>query len=262
MRQQHGYTFVELSVVMFVVAIVAGGVFVAQSLVRSAHLNRVLSEYDSYLKALSEFHEKFLAYPGDMNNATSMWGVDPGGCPNTPSNTVVKIPTCNGNGNGKIGDSTTGGVLSDSREWFRAWQHMGNAGFIDHRYTGTPGSGGVEEVVAPYNAPESGTHGVGWTLHYYQLTANAALWADQYGHLMSVGMITPASRAISPFLTPSEARAVDAKVDDGRPGRGFIRAWRTSVLPNCTITDTTQDNQAYATSGNTNACSLVFVTGY
>lgn len=260
--RRSGYTLLELSVVISVIGIVAGGIFVAQSLVRSSYLNRVLSEYDSYVKAYAEFHEKFLAYPGDMNNAVAMWGLDPNGCVWPNSNNVPKIPTCNGNGDGKIGDSSTAGALSNSLEWFRAWQHLGNAGFIDNKFTGVPGSGGVAEARPPFNVPETAEAEAGWTLYFLQLTANGNLWADQYGHVMNLGKFTPGNSTIGPFLTPSEARAVDAKVDDARPGRGFIRAWRTGVLPSCTISDTTQDLQAYNTAGTAKVCSLLFIMGY
>ncbi|NBO19451.1 MAG: type II secretion system protein, partial [Proteobacteria bacterium] len=103
MQKKSGYTLLELSVVLSVIGIVAGGIFVAQALVRASYLNRILSEYDTYVKAYAEFHEKFLAYPGDMNNATTMWGTDPNGCAWPNSNTVPKEATCNGNGDACCG---------------------------------------------------------------------------------------------------------------------------------------------------------------
>lgn len=261
-HRRSGFTLLELSVVVMVFGVVAAGVFVAQSLIRSSHLNRILNDYDSYIKAFSEFHEKFLAYPGDMNNAESMWGTDPGGCPNTPTSTTAKTETCNGNGDGKIGDSTTGGVLSSSREWFRAWQHLGNSGFIPEHFSGTIGPGGVTEATPGVNVPRTSQGGVGWTIYYLQLTANGILWADQYGHMMDVGRAVAGNKTTGAFLTPDEALAVDTKVDDGRPGRGMIRAWRTGVLSGCTTNDVSQNAQTYATTTNAQLCSLVFVTGY
>lgn len=247
--------------VIVVIALLGSGILVAQTLIRTAQLNRILSEYDSYVKAFSEFHEKYLAYPGDMNNAESYWGSD-AACPNTPSNTAPKIATCNGNGDGKVGDSDTSGNLSNSREWFRAWQQMGNANFLADKFTGAPGNGGVAEAAPPFNVPETGENGAGWTLHYLQLQVNGALWADQYSHVIDLGQFAVGNRTITPFLTGSEALALDAKVDDGKPGRGYVRAWRTSVLASCTNNDVSQDAQAYVTTGTARTCSMVFLMPY
>jgi prepilin-type N-terminal cleavage/methylation domain-containing protein len=256
-----GYTLLEMSVVLSIIAVLLGSIFIVQTLVRSSHMQTMLSEYDKYVKAVNEFNTKFLSLPGDMNNAESMWGSDLGGCPNTPANTVPKVATCDGNGDGKIGDSTTGGVLSDPQEWFRAWQHMSNAGFIQSSFTGAQGPGGAAEAVPTLNVPGSALSGAGFTLHYYLRTSDGALWADQYGHVMSVGLFTAGSLTQGPILSPDEALAIDLKIDDGKPGRGLVRAWRTSVLSGCTVSDTTQDAQAYSTVNSARSCSLVFLMG-
>lgn len=259
---QNGYTFLELSVVIMILALVAGGIYVAQAMVRTSHLNRILSEYDTTIKAFSEFHEKYYAYPGDMNNAESFWGSD-AGCPTTAYNIVPKIPTCNGNGDGKIGNSTTGGVSSLSHEWFRAWQHMANAGFLNGQFTGAQGPDGPYHAVPGVNVLGTSIKGAGWTLFYLNnTTSNLALWPDQYGHLLILGAEGNNAMSLQPFISGSEARALDAKIDDGRPGTGYIRAFRTSVLPNCTMNDTSQTAQSYNTSNNSLACSLFFITGY
>jgi prepilin-type N-terminal cleavage/methylation domain-containing protein len=262
-KQTNGFTLLELSVVLVIIGIFAGGIVVVQALVRSSHLTRILSDYDSYVKAISEFQTKFLAYPGDMNNAESMWASD-ASCPNTPTNTVRKIPTCNGNGDGKIGDSTAAGVLSVEREWFRTWQHLAGAGFIQERFTGVPGPAGNADAVAGVNIPEGSINNTGWNIHYLLLTtADTDLWRGKYGHVMNFGEAVSGNRPTRAALTAQEALAIDTKVDDGKPGKGIIRAWRTTVLPNCTVTDTSADAQAYsnATTGG-EVCSLVFVLGF
>ena len=67
--KQTGFTLLELSVVLIIIALVAGGIVVGQSLIRSATLRSVMGEYDHYLKAVQEFQDKYLALPGDMPNA-------------------------------------------------------------------------------------------------------------------------------------------------------------------------------------------------
>jgi len=262
MKKRAAFTLIEMSVVIAIIGITSGGILIAQTLIRSSHLNRMLGEYDTFIKAINEFQEKFLAFPGDMTNAESMWGSDLV-CPYTPTNTTPKLATCNGNGDGKIGDSTTAGVLSNSREWFRAWQQLGGSGFITDQYTGTPGSVNVTDAVPGVNVPSSSLSVAGWTLHNIQMTsADNGLWRDQYGHILDFGMSISGNRTIGAVLTPVEALVVDAKVDDGKPGTGIIRAWRTSVLPGCTTGDTTQALQKYGTSDTSKDCSLFFLLSF
>lgn len=263
MKRSQGFSLVELSVVIVIIGFVAGSIFMAQTLIRSAHLNRMLGEYDSYLKAVSEFQEKYLAYPGDMSTAEDFWGTDPGGCPNTPTNTIQKVATCNGNGDGKIGDSDASAVLSNQREWFRAWQQLADANMIEGRFTGVAGAGGASEAVPLQNVPGSSVTSAGWTLHYYQLIgSNTDYWADQYAHVLDFGIMVNGNRTRGPVFTPSEALALDIKIDDGKPGKGIVRTMRAAVQPNCTLTDTTQDAQTYNSTFTSAACSIMFTVGY
>lgn len=267
-RAENGFTLMEMSIVVIIIGFLLGGIVSAQSLVRSTQLQAMLGEYDSYQKAFGEFQYKFLALPGDMKGSPGftpedMWGSDPGGCP-AASNTLRKIATCNGDSNGTIGDSDTSANLTNTQEWFRAWQQLSNAKFIGTKFTGVAGAGGPQEAVIGQNVPASGITGAGWTLVYYQQLADSLyLWGDQYGHVLTFGAFTAGSFTSTPVLSVSDALAIDLKIDDGLPGKGKVRAWRTSMLPNCTANDTTQAAQHYVpTSSGAQVCSLLFITGF
>jgi len=263
-----GFTLLEMAVVMVIVGLIIGGIFAAQSMIRSSHLQNMLGEYDAHVKAIKEFQDKYLSLPGDMSGnigarPEDMWGADTS-CPATASTATPHIATCNGDGNGSIGTSDFSGNLSDSREWFRAWQHLSNAGFMPTPFSGTPGSGGATEARIGINVPASNVSGAGWTVYFYSLTTtNAFLWGDQYGHVLSLGGFAASDRTLAPVLSPSEALAVDQKIDDGYPGMGIVRAYRTAYLPACTTNDTSQSAQAYNNNGsNSRACSLMFLTRF
>src|SRR5216683_1986793 len=175
-QHRRGFTLLEMSIVLVTIGLIAGGITVGNSFVRSGQIRAMLREYDGYVKAIKEFQDKYQALPGDMNNATSLWGTDPGGCP-AAYNTAAKVATCNGDGNGTIGSSTTAGVLSNSTEWWRAWQHLSDAGFLQGTFTGAQGAGGVKEANLGVNAPASALKGAGWTLNYLLMTSgNSGLW--------------------------------------------------------------------------------------
>ena len=262
-RGQNGFTLLELAIVLLIIALVAGAILGARSVVRTSQLQAMLGEYDAYLKAVKEFQDKFLALPGDMKNAENMWGPDTS-CPNTPSSSTPHIATCNGDGNGTIGTSDTSGNPGNSTEWFRAWQQLSDAGLISATFTGTPGSGGIYEARPGLNVPASAVAGAGWMLYYYsQLATNASLWGDQYGHIMVLGGFTPGSKAQAPVLTATEALSVDQKIDDGNPGLGIVRAYRNQAnCTNDTGTSTTGSpiSQAYISSSSAvPGCSLIFL---
>src|SRR5688500_4541698 len=92
---RQGYTLIEVSIVLMVIALLSGGILVAQSLIRQSELRQVAGEVDSTKKAIEEFRDKYLGLPGDITNAENFWGSDTD-CPNTTSNITPKIPTCNG----------------------------------------------------------------------------------------------------------------------------------------------------------------------
>jgi len=261
-----GFTLIELSIVLVVIALLVGGVLTGQSLIRSSEIRNTIVEYAKFVKGISEFRDKYYALPGDMTNAESNWGAD-SNCPNTASNTAPKIATCNGDGNGHIGDSDMDGAMTVSREWFRAWQQLGNSGVIEGHYTGTSGPNNAAEAVVGTNVPKSVLSGAGWTLLYYLFPANGSpdtgpLWRDQYGHLLVLGAPSTNSYTSGAAMAPIEAFTLDSKMDDGKPGRGIIRAFRTSLLTNCTLTDTTQDAQAYNSAYKPDACALAVLTGF
>lgn len=262
---QRGFTLLELSLALLIIALLAGAVLGTQTLIRQSELRNMIGEYGSYQKAIGEFQDKYLALPGDMLNATTTWGTDSGdgGCPNNSYSATVQIATCNGDGNGRIGVSTTVGVLSTPTEWWRAWQHMANAGMIDGRFTGRRGSAATDHAVIGTNAPASKLSPGGWTLLFYLQTAtDANLWGDSYGHILQFGAATASSFTRGPIFTPSDALEVDTKIDDGMPGTGKMRSWRAGISNNCTTDTTVQTTTTYNISHTEAACAPFFILSY
>ena len=155
-----------------------------------------------------------------------------------------------------------------SYEWFRAWQQLADAGFIQGSFTGAPGSGGTNEAVIGTNVPASAVLGAGWTLLYFLFPSNGSaedsslLWRDNYGHILTLGGFSSNSYTHAPVLKPEDAYALDLKIDDGMPGTGKVRAWRTGTLTSCTTGDTSQSAQTYSSNNTIQACSLVFLLGF
>jgi prepilin-type N-terminal cleavage/methylation domain-containing protein len=236
-----GFTLVELSVVLVIIAVLAGVVVVGQSLIKSAHLRETIGDYDRYVKAIKEFQDKYLALPGDMSTATSVLGSG----------------VSNGNGNGQIGTSTTEGVISGTGEWFGAWRHLSAAGMIEGSFSGIGTSASVGVNVPASKLPNAS----GWTLFYYLLTTDdTPFWRDHYGHVMALGA-AGATITDAVALSATDTRSIDEKIDDGKPGTGFIRARRAALEPNCVTNDISQQDATYL-SGETAACAPIFILGF
>ena len=279
MRNKYGFTLVEISIVLVVISAIIAGVVIGQSMLQAARLRETMADYDRYVKAIKEFQDKYYALPGDMPNAVSFWGAQAGGTSNgydatcaALSTAATDAKTCNGDGNGSIGDSDIDGsisvssvnsTLSNQHEWFRAWQQLANAGFINGQFTGVHGSEDLNDAEIGSNVPRTPLKKKsGWTLLYYlHVNTDNTLWGDQYGHILVLGGETD-SISSDPVLKVAEAKMIDDKIDDGKPGRGYIRSFRSNVCTNDDLLGVyTQDTTEY--SGTTdNGCALVFITGF
>ena len=147
-----GFSLVELSIVLVILGLLTGGILAGQSLIRAAELRSVTADLARYQTASMTFRDKYLAYPGDMPNATRFWGVRAGtGSDVTCHQTIATTTgTCNGDGNGRS-EGISGDVTLGER--FLFWQHLAYAGLIEGSYTGASASAASEVRVAGTNMP-------------------------------------------------------------------------------------------------------------
>ncbi len=67
-KTKNGFTLLEISIVLVVIAIVIGGVLVGQDLIRAAELRAVLSERQEIDVKVQTFAAKFNSLPGDIGS--------------------------------------------------------------------------------------------------------------------------------------------------------------------------------------------------
>jgi prepilin-type N-terminal cleavage/methylation domain-containing protein len=253
---RQGFTLLELSIVLVIIGLLIGGIFVGQSLIHTAQLNAVISEFNRYQTATQNFKQQYQALPGDMNNATSFWGSAGGTgsdatCQNTVSTTAA---TCNGNGDGVIGTSV---VAQD--EISRYWQHLANAKMIEGSYTGV-GYGGAASVPGT-NMPASRYGGnTGWLVLPSSVYCGGGAVSFSTdcgkGHLLMILNPTVWQGGI----TPKDAWTIDKKIDDGKPGMGNVIAYN---WPACTNAASMSDMTAtYTLTTKTAICALFFVSSF
>lgn len=231
---KRGFSLVELSIVLVILGLMAGGVMAGRSIIRGAELRSIATDFERYALASQAFVDKFQAMPGDMENATSYWGaihVTPATCITLPS--PNKKATCNGTGDGLINPGTF--YAPDGYERYQYWLHLSNAGLIEGNYTGLTANAGAFGNDPGTNVPKSRIRG-GWSVFsnvFDYSSGNAEWFPRKYNHPFLLSMSGSS-------LTPSELWSLDSKLDDGKATYGRVFAFKRtgSFWPNCATSDT------------------------
>ena len=142
MRKQHGFTLIEIAIVLVIIGLLLGGVLKGQELITSARVRNLISTQDGVKAAYFGFLDRYRALPGDYGQAVA----------NIPNCTAVGAnPAChNGDNNGQI-VTIAGGAPNE--EFVSAWEHLSKAGFVTGSYLygdGNPVAGNTP--VNPYGS--------------------------------------------------------------------------------------------------------------
>lgn len=261
MEQQKGFTLIELSIVLVIVALLAGGVLVGQDLIEAAENRRMVTQIEEYQAITYAFRMKYNGLPGDLKNATTFWGnahtgSSGGECNNNVTDTGTGTQTCNGTGNKKIGASTS----EERYERFRYWQHLSNAGLIEDTYTGVNDVAGASDATVNVNIPSFVKEDAGSVIQYLPNTmANHGHYFDGfYGQMFLIIGSPPNNINYTPVFKPMTTLNIDTKLDDGAPGTGNIRAFKSTstITPGCTTTDDSS-TALYSIASSDKLCALI-----
>ena len=134
MKQQQGFTLVEIAIVLVIIGLLLGGVLKGQEIITNAKVKNLENSVDGLAAAIYSYQDRYRAYPGDDSRAKRFPGVN-------------KI----GNDNGMIE-----GTFNDSGETVESsllWLHLRNSGLV---------SGEISEAAnsAAYSKPRNAFGGV------------------------------------------------------------------------------------------------------
>jgi len=212
MQHNKAFSLLELSIVLVIIGLIAGGIVAGASMIRAAELRSVITEFNQYQTAVNTFRDKYLGLPGDLRNAEAFWGSMTNCGAASPSGTGTQ--TCNGDGDGQLLPPATG---SQTGEYFTFWQQLANAGLIAGTYTAIAGSVSHLDHILDENAPASKLGGAGWGIKF--ATSSDANWFDgKTGNTYRFGArFTGDGELKSAITTATETWNVDKKIDDGMP---------------------------------------------
>jgi prepilin-type N-terminal cleavage/methylation domain-containing protein len=257
-----GFSLLELSVVLTIIGLLAGGVLAGRHLIKSARLRAAGTEFTQFQVAVKTFEDKYQALPGDMTNATAYWGrADTGAftgqCAAPLTNVGTGTQTCNGDGNGRVGVWAAGLYY----ETFRFWQQLVNEGLVTGPFTGVHSVSGFSHAVIGENVPASRYPAGGWSLeNYLNLTPWVEAFSVEVGNYYVIGANSTNGATYMPLFTPEEAFAIDTKMDDGKPARGNVVAtWWNE----CTTAASRNDLDGDYDLANINiACGFLFIKSF
>ena len=222
-KATHGFTLIELSIVLVIIGLIVGGVLVGQDLIKAAEIRATMGQIEKYNAAVNTFRGKYAGIPGDLQSTqASAFGLF--GFTGANAGTIGM-----GDGNGLLeGSSAATGSTLAIGEPLAFWRHLSDANLIDGAY----GSSGNSLIVASSgqatgnvtNLPQSLPPTKMGPVSYVAVYAASGL---NYYELNSITTITAANgqyTADSPQIPPTQAYALDIKLDDGMPNTGTLVA--------------------------------------
>lgn len=205
-----------------------------------------------------------------MPDARAIWGTNPN-C--STISTTLTTATCNGDGNGKVGELDNTGVAHSNEPWL-FWQHLSNAQLWGGLYTGIRISGADYQRFATIglNVPASAAYPdkALFVEYFSKAPTNTWMWGAPKGgrHQLHIGApYAPATTGNYfiglPWFTNRQAYAIDNKYDDGMPGSGFIINNYAVGLPDgssvyCMTGPANPALATYDLSSTAIACNIIF----
>ena len=107
--KHHGFTLVEISIVLVIIGLILGGILNAQSVIRNAQTKDSIKALSDMNAAARQFNDRYGMWPGDYSNAIA-----------SLPNLVAPCAAVNGDGNGVI----------TAAESICATQHLISAGML------------------------------------------------------------------------------------------------------------------------------------
>ncbi len=215
--RRQAFTLIELSIVLVVIGLIVGGVMVGRNLIYVANVRKTVAQVEQFNTAVNAFKSKYNCLPGDCINASNF----------------AFNPSSNGNGDGVVGWCTSNQICyqstnGNSSEYVNFWYHLSASGSIPYSLqSAAPNPITGINTPAPILHASACTH-AGWTVKSDMQFQNTTSGTGMVEHnFLLSDHVLPFSNPVEEggCYAPADMRALDAKMDDGFPLSGMVRAW-------------------------------------
>lgn len=234
--RKHGFTLIELSIVLVIIGLIVGGIMVGRDLIAAAAVRAQVSQIETYKTAANTFRTKYGYLPGDIPAAPAAGfgfvarGTGPG---QGDGNDILEGNVCTGAG-------CNAGTLEGRGEVITFWMDLSSAGLIEGTFNS--GSSTVAYNFTSTSSPSlsdvfpQGKIGQNTYLLAFSGGAFNPPWSNwktngfNYIELQTIGNNMNSGWALAPDvgvnvgLTTQQAQNIDIKVDDGYPQTGNVLA--------------------------------------
>lgn len=245
----HGFTLIELSIVLVIIGLIVGGILTGRDLIDAAAIRAQVSQIEKYHTAVHTFQGKYGYLPGDIPN---------------PYATNFGFPIARGtlagegDGNGVLEGNcnNTGGSNSSIEEGCGEtlvfWQDLNYANLVDGFSSSggaTPSETANTAIYYPAVFPSS------------KLASSVFVYAYSLSGTNYFGISSVSNvgwflvGGTSPGLSVAQAYNIDKKTDDGMPQSGSV----TACYLNANLSTT---NGVWANSGSSDCVVTTAATAY
>ncbi len=247
-QPQMAFTLFEMSLVLVIIGLVASSILVGKELIHQSELRSIVTQMERYNTAANAFRLKYNCLPGDCAFAASIGVV-------TPGHAAI------GDGNGMIGVYSMG--LAGPFETSDFWEHLANAQLVKDPIASI--MHGAGSMVTAWGNPALKMRAVSPSVsqqasigvfpgHYLSTSLEPVPQVPRDGHYLWVTSSGIAAMPGSAALAPSDAAAVDSKIDDGMPLGGGMQAVGDFVSSNYGPTITNNGVLPFAGAAGSASC--------
>ena len=224
--KKSGFTLIELSIVLVIIGLIAGGILTGRDLIDAAAQRAQITQIEKYNTAVNTFRNKYGGLPGDLPDPyATNFGFQ-------SRSTLIGQGDGNGILQGNCGGVGQSGVQQGCGELAVFWQDLSTAGLIDIKVptgAGYPSITGATwttlsttpSISSWIPAAKLGQGNYVWVysmngVNYYEVQIACCIGWD----IESTGTTGAGVNAI----TVQQAYNIDKKVDDGLPQSGSVTA--------------------------------------